>query len=62
MDCPARVNELVYLSLDPSEFDRAAFDGLSEGIQKIIRLSPEWAELQNPTHAPQSDADDDIPF
>jgi hypothetical protein len=66
MEPPPRVNEITYFSLEPGEFNRETFDRLGEGIQRIIRLSPEWAELQNPgagkQREPGQDLDDDIPF
>ena len=64
MECPPRVNPLLYFSLEPGEFSRETFDQLGEGIQKIIRLSPEWAELQNPSVGRSTDplGDDDPPF
>ncbi len=66
MECPPRSNPLLYFSLEPGEFSREVFDQLGEGIQKIIRLSPEWAELQNPVSVskrePGSDDDSDLPF
>lgn len=67
MPCPPRVNDLIFLSLEPGEFDRATFDSLSEGFQKIIKLSPEYAELNgaasgNHSRKGAGDLDDDIPF
>lgn len=49
------------------EFNRATFDGLSDGIKKIIQKSPEYAEATNPQQQPQKrghfeDIKDDIPF
>ena len=66
MEVPARVNDLVYLSLEPGEFDQATFDSLSDWFKEQIRKSPEYAELTNggPTKArgPVNPDDDDIPF
>jgi hypothetical protein len=66
MECPPRVNDLVYFSLEPDRFDRATFDRLSDGIKTIIMKSPEWAELNGggvkQQRAPGADFDDDIPF
>jgi len=68
MPMPAMANEKVYFNLDA--FDKAAFDKLSEGIQNIIKKSPEWAKMnvQAPLDdiPPPSAADDhsgeEIPF
>lgn len=65
---PARVNPLVYFSLD--EFDQAVFDSLSDGYKKLIMASPEYQEIQNPAAQTTSkkgagsfaDMDDDVPF
>lgn len=64
MECPARVNDLVFFSLEQGEFDRSTFDSLSEGFQKMIRMSPEWAELNNGAKvtSARDELDDDIPF
>lgn len=67
MECPQRVNDLVYFSLEPGEFKREDFDALPEGFQKIIKLSPEYAELNgaasgNHSRRPGDVLDDDIPF
>lgn len=44
---PARVNPIVYFSLD--EFDQAVFDSLSDGYKKMITVSPEYQAIKNPT-------------
>ena len=72
MKAPAPLNPVVYLSLEPVAFDRAAFDALSDGLKGVIMKSPEWAELQKPKgrhpddtpeQRPGPDEDDsDIPF
>jgi len=65
---PEQVNPTVYFSLEPDEFDQAVFDGLSEGIKKMIMVSPEYQNLKNPStvqhHEPGTfnDFEDDIPF
>jgi len=64
---PARTNAIVYFSLD--EFDQEVFDSLSDGIKKMIVVSPEYQAAKNPTQ-PQvggrkghfDDMVDDIPF
>lgn len=40
-------NERVYLWLDPDLFDREVFGKLSDGLQDIVRSSPEYQELTN---------------
>lgn len=64
---PAQVNQSLYFSLD--EFDQATFDGLSDGIKKLIQASPEYRRIINPDPVQSSsgknhfaDMDDDIPF
>jgi hypothetical protein len=62
---PNQVNTSVYFSLD--EFDPKVFDSLSDGIKKLIKVSPEYQAIANPNPAPQrkntfADMDDDIPF
>lgn len=73
MTAPVQSNAAIYLSLDPSEYDAAVFDKLSEKMKETIRLSPEWRALNGlsvpqPT-APATQAggaaapfDDEIPF
>lgn len=64
----ATQNAGVYLSLDPSEFDREVFNGLSDGLQELIKKSPEYAALSRPVSQddyPESHGEvgmDDIPF
>lgn len=64
---PDQVNPTVYFSLEPGEFDQAVFDGISEGIKKMIMVSPEYQSIKSPAaphHEPGSfnDFEDDIPF
>ena len=64
---PPQVHPRIVLFLERDEFDKSTFDSLSEKMQAIIKLSPEYQELQN---APvQSDdvgsfgmPEEDIPF
>jgi len=63
------VNELLYFSLDDRPFDSRHFDSLSDGIKKIIVLSPEYQQAIKPPPSQTSpkttfeDAmDEDIPF
>lgn len=56
-------NEPWALWLDPTDFRRDRFDTLSEGLQNMIRSSPEWAKLQGDAPAPaQQELEDDVPF
>ena len=65
---PDQVNQTVYLSLEPGEFDQNTFDNLSDGYKKIIVLSPEYQSLQNHKNSSYNegsgfkDFEDDIPF
>jgi hypothetical protein len=43
---PAQINELVYFSLDPSEFNEEIFDGLSKWAKEKIENSPSYANLR----------------
>jgi hypothetical protein len=45
---PPPFNAQVYLSLDPDEFNQAAFDSLSDKVKEKIKTTPEWYALQNP--------------
>lgn len=65
---PAPANGLTYFSLERDEFKRETFEALSDGIKKMIQVSPEFQEL---TSAPRTalaggthfdDMGDDIPF
>ena len=66
MEVPPRVNDLVYLSLEPGEFDAKVFDGLSDWFKEQIAKSPEYAALSNghepAKKGPVDPLDDDIPF
>lgn len=71
MNAPTATNPQVFFHLD--EFDQATFDGLSDGVKKIIVQSPEYQEIAGKraaaTGAPAGnggshfdDFADDIPF
>jgi len=64
MNVPEQFNPTVYFSLD--DFDPAVYEGLSDGIKKMIAASPEYvsAMQRGPRPAPGSigDMEDDIPF
>lgn len=62
--CPDQVNETFAFWLD--EFDETKFDGLSDGLKKIIEKSEEYPQIvnggyQTPTQQVEMD-EDDIPF
>lgn len=62
---PDQVNPTVYFSLEPNEFNQAAFDGISDGIRKIIMASPEYRQIMNPSQPSGggfNDFEDDTPF
>lgn len=69
MEAPKQINDTVYLSLEPGEFNHAAFDIQSEKIKAMITASPEWELLQAPKQSVPDrgksgfeDMADDIPF
>lgn len=61
---PNQINPLTYFSLD--EFSQEAFDKLSEGIKKLIQVSPEYQQATSPAQQKKpgafDDMEDDIPF
>lgn len=73
MNVPALTNPPSIIGLEDDTWDQAVFDALPEGIQKVIKLSPEYAQLMQRLGGPtatagqsappsQADLDDDIPF
>jgi hypothetical protein len=63
MVAPQLVNDKVLFSL--SSFDESVFNGLSDGLKKIIMSSPEYDEVTGtaqPSLQGASMNDDDIPF
>jgi hypothetical protein len=69
MVAPKPTNPLVTIDMD--DFNQVSFDSLSEGIQNIIKKSPEWQALNQPAQGfrdktpdnePPDFGDDDIPF
>lgn len=69
MAAPAKHHKTVFFSL--TEFDKAVFDALPEGLKKIIVQSPEYKALQVPANASAKpaaggsgfdDMADEIPF
>lgn len=68
---PKQVNESVFFSLEPKEFDVATFTTLSDKTRELITASPEYKALvdvqedatqEHDADAPPADADDDRPF
>ncbi|MDR2219762.1 MAG: hypothetical protein LBE24_04185 [Methylobacillus sp.] len=63
---PDQINPSVYFSLD--EFDHSVFDGLSDGIKKLIEASPEYVNIKqdgkhtNGADDPFGDFEDDLVF
>jgi hypothetical protein len=58
---PAQITPTVFFSLEPDEFDRDVFEGLSDGFKKMINLSPEWAALSAAPSAKPAPAQSDDP-
>jgi hypothetical protein len=44
------INPPVFLSLEPSEFDKVVFEALSENLKNIIKRSPEYQRLSAPSN------------
>lgn len=63
---PEQITPTLYLSLDRGEFAQAVFDSLSEKMQNMIAVSPEFQELKKPAGSfddmQDSNLDSDIPF
>lgn len=55
MPIPDQINQTVFFSLD--EFNQSVFDSLSDGIKKMVELSPEYKALKGKT---QSSGFDDL--
>lgn len=64
MTPPVQVNPNIFVSLEQGEFDRAAFDKLSDKMKQTIESSPEWAALHGlqPSTSAAVPFDDSIPF
>lgn len=64
MTVPGRVNDLLYFSLESSEFKQATFDALPKFFQEMIQKSPEWGDLRGePQRVSKfADMESDIPF
>ena len=63
---PALENEVVYLSLDPEDFEPSTFEALPDWMKELIAESPEYRALNNyvapPQQADAGDPDDGTPF
>lgn len=61
---PDQINATVFFSLEPQDFSNESFEALSDGIKKMIKVSPEYQEVSNPARQAGSHMDiaDDIPF
>lgn len=65
---PAAINKPVYVWLSKEEFERSVFDGLTDGLKKIIEASPEYHALSDERVSNGPDdygakmPDDEIPF
>ena len=56
MQCPPQFNKSVIFSLD--EFVPEVYESLSDGLKRMIELSPEYAHIRNPApHGPMHDDD-----
>jgi len=73
MKSPPLTNDRTFLCLDPSEFDRDTFDGLSDRMKETITKAPEFSALNGKggtvkmPDIPKADsgtdlADDESPF
>lgn len=63
MEVPEQTSQSVFFSMYPGRFTQAVFDGLSEGIKKIIMQSPEYKQCVSPEpeqHSKQSSGFDDL--
>jgi hypothetical protein len=63
---PTQVNNNLYFSLEPEEFDASIYEGLSDGIKKMIQMSPEFKVIHEPqpvaTGGAEEGPDEQIPF
>lgn len=68
---PKPVNSVVYFSLD--DYQEPVFEGLTDGLKKVIMASPEWIEIsrahlhdeqpgRESAAPPRGALNDDIPF
>lgn len=67
MQVPEQINQSVFFSLEWGEFNPILYDSLSDGIKKLIQVSPEYKNVTDPQNAPKKggafdDLEDDIPF
>jgi hypothetical protein len=65
VNVPAQITPTLYFSLEDGEYDAHVFDGLSDGIKKLIQVAPEFKALHEPRPAAggqHNDSTEDIPF
>lgn len=61
MDVPEPTNEFVFFDLE--NFDQATFDSLTDGLKRLIMLSPEYASIVGGEDDVNQDVtNQDIPF
>lgn len=68
LEAPAQTNDSILFDL--GDYDSVVFESISEGIQNIIKRSPEWQAINAPTEGfrqtenpvPDGFEDDSIPF
>ena len=54
MEVPTQINPSAFVSLDPEEFDQAAYDTLSDNLKQTIFKSPQYQQILNPVSAVQA--------
>lgn len=61
---PEQINPSVYFSLEPDEFSMNDFEALSDGIRKMVALSPEYQQAIKPKGKGTGfeDMPDDLPW
>ncbi len=65
MTVPDQINKETYFSLEPNEFNEEACESLSDGIKKMVKVSPEYQERikrGSPISSSSASFEDDIPF
>ena len=68
--CPPAINQTVFISLEPGEFNEVAFEALGEKLKEKIKASPEYFKLTSPESEPEQpdspstpkQEQDDVPF
>ena len=69
MQRPKPTTNTAYFSLHEHRYRADVYDSLSDGLKRVIAMSPEWKRMQDPLDEGSSeveyheyDADSDIPF